>query len=147
MKTGNHHLFYMRVELIKLATLETPLPGSQLTKQMALCVDDAGPVYDWYLSILRKNSPDMDFFFRKKVLPDDRFLGRLNLQTDTGYSYKGKFHSEPVVGQALVLDSGGWMTSTILSIIEDSIIITRNSIWAIHSPQKMREGKLGELGL
>ena len=40
-----------------------------------------------------------------------------------------------------------WSTTVVVNIINDDIIITKNSIYAIHDVSKMRDKKLKDLGI
>jgi hypothetical protein len=145
----------MEVEIIKLASiLETlPIPGakvydtSQFGKKTIQVVTEAGSTYDWYLDILKKKLSDCIFSERRREMPLERFSTRVAGVVAIGYSIKGKFMTPPQVGQAFTLNAGTWKTSTVLEIIDEDIIITKNSIYAIHHPQKMRDKKIEDLGI
>jgi hypothetical protein len=54
--------------------------------------------------------------------------------------------SDIVVGQSYELDNN-WHTSRIERIIDNCIIVTKNSIYAIHNLQQLRERKIKDLGI
>jgi hypothetical protein len=62
-----------------------------------------------------------------------------------GHSFKGILEDDPTVGKGLNL--GHWRTSVVDRIIEDCVIITRNSVYAIHDLALIREKKLNDLGI
>ena len=146
----------MEVEVIKLGSiLDTlPIPGTRLYdssdsgRKTIRVVTDASSTYEWYLDILKKNLSEKFNFSENKIEePLVRFSNVVNGVVSTGYSRKGQFHTPPEIGRPFELDFGGWRTSTVLEIIDENIIITKNSIYAIHHPQKMRDKKIQDLGI
>jgi hypothetical protein len=146
----------MEVEIIKLGSILEilPMPGtrvydtSQFGKKTIQVVTEAGSTYDWYLDILKKNLRERYNFLENKIEePLVRFSNVVAGRILTGYSRKGQFHTPPQLGKPFELDLGGWITSTVLEIIDEDIIITKNSIYAIHHPQKMRDKKIEDLGI
>ena len=53
---------------------------------------------------------------------------------------------DPIVGKTYGIN-GNWYTSPIIKIIDNCVLITENSISAIHHISKIREDKLKQLGI
>ena len=147
----------MEVEIIKLGSIvdALPIPGtrgqydtSQFSTKTIQVVSGAGAIYDWYLEILKRElAGRFGFSEREREAPLERFSSRIAGNITTGWSLKGVYVSPPEVGNCFSLNLGGWRTSVVLEIIDENIIITKNSIYAIHDPQKMRDKKIRDLGI
>ena len=64
-----------------------------------------------------------------------------------GKSRNGKEDGRPIVGESYTLDNSSWHTSRIERVIDDCILITKNSVYAIHTVSELRDKKLKELGI
>jgi hypothetical protein len=58
---------------------------------------------------------------------------------------KGIQNKEPKIGESYGI--GNWYTSTVNKIIDEDILITRNSVYAIHDVSKIRDKILNDLGI
>jgi hypothetical protein len=131
------------IEILKIGTILKPSDIRCLDKKTTLMVVfDAGPIFDYYVNILREECKD-DYSFLKtaKSIISERFSTRVAGRVGEGHSYVGKFDDYPQVG------NGSWSTTTVINIIDENIIITKNSIYAIHDVSKMRDKKLKDLGI
>jgi hypothetical protein len=128
------------VELYKIATILSSgkKPG------MMMVVHNAGEPCDSYVKILREHCKEYSF-----MKTDKSIIGAPKMSMKShiyeGHSIKGTFEYEPTVGKGLSL--GHWRTSVVDRIIEDCVIITRNSVYAIHDLALIREKKLNDLGI
>jgi hypothetical protein len=102
---------------------------------MIFCYDDN--IVNYYLDIFIKN---MGEELREKgiKLQKTYFFKKFNI--------KGIEDSRPNIGKIYLLKSG-WHTSRVDKIIDDCIVITKNSIYAIHSISDLRDKKLNKLGI
>lgn len=141
------------VEVLKIGTI---LQTGRINRGMydtsikptAMIVYDAGPIYDHYVNILREECKnDYSFLKTAKSIISDRFSTMVAGKIGEGNSYIGKYDGPPQVGRSFTLNNGSWSTSSIINIIDDDIIITKNSIYAIHNISKMRDRKLKDLGI
>ena len=64
-----------------------------------------------------------------------------------GEGRRGIEDGSPIVGESYTLDNSSWYTSRIERVIDDCIIITKNSVYAIHSISDLRDKKLNNLGI
>ena len=128
------------VEILKI--------GSIINSETIMVVFDGGPLFDHYVSILREKCGDEYKYLKtqKSIVgtPDtrpDRF-SKFDKPSDT---LKGIQNADPVVGESYGI--GNWYTSTVNKIIDEDILITRNSVYAIHNPSKIRDKILNDLGI
>jgi hypothetical protein len=131
------------VEIIKLGDVL----GSEKSKDpYILIVSNGGEVVDYYNEILKRNS---DGYKIQKTTIDiyERFGDMARGKIDKGKGRKGIEDGIPEVGEYYTLDNGTWHTSKITRVIEDCVLITKNSVYAIHSVAAFREKKLNELGI
>jgi hypothetical protein len=113
-----------------------------------MVVSDGGPLFDHYISILKEKCGNEYKYLKTNQsivgTPDtrsDRF-SKFDKQSDT---LKGVQNADPVVGQSYGI--GSWYTSTVHKIIDDDILLTRNSVYAIHNVEKIRDKILNDLGI
>lgn len=131
------------VEILKIGSI-IPTEG----RNTIMVVYDGGPLFDHYVSILREKCGDEYKYLKtqKSIVgtPDtrpDRF-SKFDKPSDT---LKGIQNADPVVGESYGI--GNWYTSTVNKIIDDDILLTRNSVYAIHNPSKIRDKILNDLGI
>lgn len=139
-----------KVEVIKI--------GEVLSRNKSivsfLTITDGGEIVDYYLGIFLRNMEDeikeKNITVQKTaggvVSATPRFGDILKGKVPTGKGRKGIEDGEPIVGDAYQLKDG-WHTSRVERIIEDCVLITRNSIYAIHNLQNIRNRKLDDLGI
>jgi len=133
------------IEILKIGKILPPIKGNKST---AMVVYDCGPIYDYYVNILKEECKnDYNFLRTEKSIISDRFSTRVAGRIGEGDSYVGKFDDYPQVGKSFTLGNGSWSTTTVINIIDENIIITKNSIYAIHDVSKMRDKKLKDLGI
>jgi len=131
-----------KVELYKIATILSPIKDK---KQMMMVVSNAGEPCDSYVKILREHCEEEYSFMKtdKAIIGTPKMSMRLHVYE--GHSIKGVLDAAPQVGNSLAV--GHWRTSVVDQVIEDCIIITKNSVYAIHDPALIREKKLNDLGI
>ena len=129
------------VELYKIATILS----SAKKQPLMLVVHNAGEPCDSYVKILREHCKEEYSFMKtdKAIVRTPKMSMRSHVYE--GHSIKGELEDDPAVGKTLSL--GHWRTSVVDRIIEDCVIITRNSVYAIHDPALIREKKLNDLGI
>lgn len=131
------------VEILKIGSI-IPTEG----RDTIMVVYNAGPIFDHYVSILREKCGDEYKYLKtdKSIVgtPNnrpDRF-SRFDKPSDT---LKGIQNKEPKIGESYGVVN--WYTSTVNKIIDDNILITRNSVYAIHDVPKLRDKILNDLGI
>jgi hypothetical protein len=135
----------LKIEILKIGRIISQMSNTS-KKPTLMVVYDAGPVYDHYVNILRKECKnDYQFLKTSKSIIIERIsnTGRIG----EGHSYVGKFDDNPQVGKSFTLANGSWSTTPVINIVDENIIITSNSIYAIHDVSKMRDKKLKDLGI
>lgn len=134
-----------KVEMYKIGTILGGIGGKRPTMMI---VNNVGEPCDSYVKILREHcSEEYSFFKTDKTIigkPSTKFSFEESTIHD-GYSITGVLYEPPKVGESLMI--GSMRTSRVDRIIEDCIIITKNSVYAIHNPALIREKKLNDLGI
>lgn len=130
------------VEIYKIGTILGGIGGKKSTMMV---VNNAGEPCDSYVRILREHCSE-EYSFMKT---DKAIIGtpKMSMKSHVyeGHSIKGVLYEPPKVGDSVSL--GHWRTSVVDRIIEDCIVITKNSVYAIHNPALIREKKLNDLGI
>ena len=138
------------VEILKIGSIIPRVVSDKIpaNSETIMVVFDGGPLFDHYVSILREKCGDEYKYLKtqKSIVgtPDtrpDRF-SKFDKPSDT---LKGIQNADPVVGESYGI--GNWYTSTVNKIIDDDILLTRNSVYAIHNPSKIRDKILNDLGI
>ena len=130
------------VEILKIGSI-IPTKG----KDTIMVVFNGGPIFDHYVSILKEKCGEYKYLKTDKSIVGtpsnrpDRF-SRFDKPSDT---LKGIQNKEPKIGESYGI--GNWYTSTVNKIIDDNILITRNSVYAIHDVPKLRDKILNDLGI
>jgi len=131
------------VEILKIGTI-LPTKG----RDTIMVVYNGGSIFDHYVSILKEKCGDEYKYLKtdKSIVgtPNnrpDRF-SRFDKPSDT---LKGLQNKEPKIGESYGI--GNWYTSTVNKIIDNDILITRNSVYAIHDIPKLRDKILNDLGI
>lgn len=136
----------MQVQVIKIASIIGPdsFPFSEKGNRTLLVANDGDLIYNYYLGILKKNKPE--FRYQKTTLS---IIGTPNLGIFGKKSDKliGESDGDPIVGQSYTINNSSWHTSLVEEILEECVLITKNSIYAIHNQSKLRDKKITELGL
>jgi hypothetical protein len=130
------------VEILKIGSI-IPTEG----RDTIMVVFNGGPIFDHYVSILKEKCDEYKYLKTDKAIVGtpsnrpDRF-SRFDKPSDT---LKGIQNKEPKIGESYGI--GNWYTSTVNKIIDDNILITRNSVYAIHDVSKLRDKILNDLGI
>ncbi len=145
------------VEILKLGSIMpvTPIKGTrvydthQFKKQTIMVVNNGGPLFDYYVSILKENCEiDYNFLKTEKSIVGTPQIFRSSLignkPVDT---LKGISDGDPIVGNSYTINNSSWHTSKVEKIIDDCILITKNSVYAIHNLSDVRDKKLNNLGI
>jgi hypothetical protein len=123
----------MEIEIIKLGTI--------ISNKTILIVNDGDSIFNHYIDILRRNyKGDCSFLKTTKEIIGGNFLpGKSNKKLI------GELLESPVVGKPIYL--GSWYSSVVEEIIEEDIIITKNSVYVLYNKSKLRNNKLENLGI
>jgi hypothetical protein len=142
------------VEILKIGSILPVMPikgtrvydTSQFRKQTIMVVNNGGKLFDYYVSILRENCENDYGFLKtdKSIIGYPQLFRTPHKQSDT---IKGISDGDPIVGIPYTINNGSWYTSKIEKIIDDYIIVTKNSVYAIHNLSDLRNKKINNLGL
>lgn len=136
----------MQVEIIKIGNIIGPNSFPFHNKgdnKLILVATDGDEIYNYYLQILKKNRPQ--FRYQKTV---QSIVGYVVISwLEKNKTLIGKCDGNPIVGKPYTINNSSWHTSTVEDIIEESVLITKNSIYAIHNLSKIRDKKINDLGL
>lgn len=136
------------VEIIKLGDV-MKMTGSGT---LIMTVEEDDPTIIHYLNILRDYkyyAPKYSFMKTKGIV---RSSAENNYFSGTPFSNPNKHRigipdGDPIIGQSFTINNSSWCTSRIEIIISDNILITKNSVYAIHNNLIMRDQKLKDLGI
>ena len=131
------------VEILKIGSI-IPTEG----RDTIMVVFDGGTIFDHYVSILKEKCGDEYKYLKTQQsivgTPSDR-PDRFSRFDKTSNTLKGIQNKEPKIGESYGVVN--WYTSTVIKIIDDNILITRNSVYAIHDVSKLRDKILNDLGI
>ena len=121
--------------------------GKKEGKDTIMIVHNDSPVFDYYVSILREKCGDEYKYLKthKSIVGSPEVFKSSLLGKQKSDTIKGIQNEEPEVGKSY--EVGYWHTSTVMRIIDEDILITRNSVYAIHNPSKIRDKRLNDLGI
>jgi hypothetical protein len=142
------------VEILKIGSVLPVMPikgtrvydTSQFRKQTIMVVYNGGPIFDYYVNILRENC-ESDYAFLKteqSIIGYPQLFRTPHKQSDT---IKGISDLDPIVGIPYTINNGSWYTSKIENIVDGCILITKNSVYVIHNLSDLRNKKINNLGL
>jgi hypothetical protein len=131
------------VEILKIGSI-IPTEG----RDTIMVVFDGGTIFDHYVSILKEKCGDEYKYLKTQQsivgTPSDR-PDRFSRFDKPSNTLKGIQNKEPKIGESYGVVN--WYTSTVIKIIDDNILITRNSVYAIHDISKLRDKILNDLGI
>ena len=133
------------VEILKIGSIIPSIKeGVKDSKDTIMVVFNGGPIFDHYVEVLKEKCGDKYKYLRT----DKAIVGTIesgSLVSKKSDTLKGIQNDEPKIGVSYGI--GHWYTSTVNDIIDDNILITRNSVYAIHDISKIREKRLNDLGI
>jgi len=130
------------VEVFKIGTI---LHLTNEGKPMIMAVDGVGEPWDCYVCILKENCSE-EYSFMKAARSIVGSARKVSMRKTEEISIKGIQDGDPVIGLSYGID-GNWRTSRVVKIIDECVLITMNSVYAIHDLSKVREKKLRNLGI
>lgn len=143
------------VEILKIGSIVPAIiskhevnEGKKEGKDTIMVVYNGGPIFDYYVNILKENCGDGYKYLRtdKAIVGRPETFRSSLLGKSTTNSIKGIQDNEPIVGQSYSID-GHWRTSEVKKIINNNIIITKNSVYVIHDISELRDKKINDLGI
>ena len=141
------------VEILKIGSVMPIVPilgarvydTSQFRKKTIMVVFDGGKLFDYYIDILKKNCDEYSYQKTAQSIVGSPFSFRPGVKSEN--ILKGISDGEPIIGQSYTINNSSWHTSKVERIIDGCILITKNSVYAIHNLSDVREKKLKDLGL
>ena len=119
---------------------------SQFRKKTIMIVFDGGKLFDYYVARLIINCGDEYSYQRTaQSIVGSPFNFRLGVKSEN--ILKGLSDGDPIVGQSYTINNSSWYTSKVERIIDGCILITKNSVYAIHNLSDVRDKKLNDLGI
>jgi hypothetical protein len=140
------------VEILKIGSIlpVMPIKGTRVydtaqfrNKQTIMVVYDGGELFDYYVNKLRENCGEK-YSFQKTA---QSIVGYSNSFRSSTTSLKGISDGDPQIGQSYTINKSSWYTSTVIKIIDGVVLITKNSVYAIHNISDLREDKLKGIGI
>ena len=135
------------VEILKIGSIIPSIKHEVIEAKKEgtiMVVFNGGSIFDHYVEVLKEKCGDKYNYLRtdKAIVGTIESGSLVNKKSDT---LKGIQKKEPKIGESYGV--GNWYTSTVNKIIDDNILITRNSVYAIHDISKIREKRLNDLGI
>ena len=131
------------VEILKIGSI---IPTE--ARDTIMVVFDGGTIFDHYVSILKEKCGNEYRYLKTQQsivgTPSDR-PDRFSRFDKPSNTLKGIQNKEPKIGESYGVVN--WYTSTVNKIIDDNILITKNSVYAIHDISKLRDKILNDLGI
>lgn len=142
-----------KVEILKIGSVMPIVPilgarvydTSQFRKKTIMVVFDGGKLFDYYIDILKKNCDEYSYQKTAQSIVGSPFSFRPGVKSEN--ILKGISDGEPIIGQSYTINNSSWHNSKVERIIDGCILITKNSVYAIHNLSDVREKKLKDLGL
>ena len=135
------------IELIKIGEIISNEENDKSRKTIKIGVGD--PILNYYSNKLKKktNYRFIDYQVESIKMFKNYSLFSHKSKLEIGQFRKGKLFQEVQIGLNIILSGNEvWGTTKIVEIV-DEVIITLNSVYAIHNIQLSREIKLNDLGL
>ena len=139
------------VEILKIGSIVPSVKEG--VKDTIMVVFNGGPIFDHYVEVLKEKCGDKYNYLRtdKAIVGTMEVFKGVQRMTSSLLGHKrseilkGFQNDEPKIGFSYGVES--WYTSTVNEIIDGNILITRNSVYAIHDISKIREKRLNDLGI
>jgi hypothetical protein len=121
--------------------------GNKESISTIMVVFDGGHIFDHYVSILKEKCGD-EYKYLKTAqsivgTPNNR-PDRFSKFDNPSDTLKGIQNDKPEIGKSYGVEN--WYSSTVNRIVDEDILITRNSVYVIHDVSKLRDKKLQDLG-
>lgn len=134
-----------KVEIIKISDILGLSNGKTF-----LIATDSGNIVDYYNNIL------IDYIGDKYKI--QKTGGGIISQPETinniirgkiskGEYIKGIVDNDPKIGESFTINGRSWGTSIVSEIIDNNIIITKNSVYAINNDSIFRDKQIKKLGI
>jgi hypothetical protein len=128
------------IEILKIGSIVTTKQSNGLRRLNIVC--DGGPIFDYYKDIVIQYTSNMFEFYETLQI----YVGGPFPYNDPR-KLVGHLENKPIIGQPLTLKIQRWYSSIITNIINDFIIITKNSVYVIHDLSNLRDQKLQNIGI
>lgn len=145
------------VEILKIGSILPPTPilgtrvydTSQFRRKTIMIVSDGGKLFNYYVNRLIVNCCDEYSYQRttQSIVGYPNVFRSSLVGNQPTNELKGISDGDPIVGQSYTINNSSWHSSKVERVIDDCIIITKNSVYAIHSISDIRDKKLKDLGI
>lgn len=134
------------IEVIKIADIIRDISGKG--KQTIMIISDGDSKIEFYTSLfIKEKSNNYNILktvgFSQGDLSDDG-VGKHFLK-ERCKAIIGVCDDNPVIGEIFTINNYSWHTSKVVDIIENCVLITMNSVYAIHNNSNLRNLKLNKI--
>ena len=132
------------VHIIKIGEIVGPIGD----RKAYLMVDEDTDINKYYVNILRENLKDAYMIMKSSGIIRQPTWSKYN--TFTGISEKpiiGIPDGDPIIGKSYTINNSSWHTSSVKMIIENTILVTKNSVYLIYSKSNHRDRIIKDLGV
>jgi hypothetical protein len=129
------------VEIIKIGNIMKNY--LKLEKDTVMVISDGDSKVNFYVSIfINKNKDNYNILKTTDGIVSQPFV---KFNKKVPMPLIGVLDDYPKVGKMITINDATWHTSKVIDIIEDCIVVTMNSIYALHTDSNLRNIKLNKL--
>lgn len=137
----------LKLKILKIGNI-LPSVKEDTSNSTIMVISDGDEIISYYVSIVSeyfksdenysilKSSGDIINQLYRNTFSKDRKLGLIGFADDY-----------PKVGEIFTINGHVWHTSMVNIIIDDCILVTKNSLYALHNDSILRDKKLKKLGI
>lgn len=115
-----------------------------------MIISDGDDIINYYISLFLESKKMLDVLVDFSILKTYGDIVSQPLKNPfikNSPKLSGIADDYPKTGEIFTIDKSSWHTSKVDLIIEGCILVTRNSIYAIHSESFLRDKKLKQIGI
>jgi hypothetical protein len=125
------------IEIIKIADIIRDISGNYKRtgwgKQTIMIISDGDSKIEFYTSLfIKEKSNNYNILKTTGGIVEQPFI-------------IGVCDDNPVIGKIFTINNSSWHTSKVVDIIENCVLITMNSVYAIHNNSNLRNLKLNKI--
>lgn len=127
------------IEVIKIADIIRDISGKG--KQTVMIISDGDSKIEFYTSLfIKEKSNSYNILKTKGVI-----VRGGTIKNWAEKNIMGICDDNPEVGKIFTINNHAWHTSKVVDIIENCVLITMNSVYAIHNNSNLRNLKLNKI--
>ncbi len=132
------------VHIIKIGEIIGPIGE----RKAYLMVDEDDDINKYYVNIVREHFKDTHMIMKSSGIIRQPTWSSYN--TFVGMTERpviGIPDGEPIIGKSFTINNSSWHTSEVKKIIENDILVTRNSVYLLYNKSNHRDRIIKDLGV